>query len=76
MLKNLLNKFTEEQGEPVPQLSILAMSAAHIAISSRSVFRLIPHIHMHPLFFETGLKCHSCDVCGDQMKASWQYWLM
>ncbi|CAE7774212.1 ABCB25 [Symbiodinium sp. CCMP2456] len=44
MLKNLLNKFTEEQGE------------------------LIPHIHMHPLFFETGLKCHGCDVCGDQMK--------
>ena len=23
MLKNLLNKFTEEQGEPAPQLSIL-----------------------------------------------------
>ena len=31
--------------------------------------RLIPHIHMHPLFFETGLKCHGCDVCSDQMKA-------
>jgi len=29
---------------------------------------LIPHIHMHPLFFETNLKCHGCDVCGDQMK--------
>lgn len=29
---------------------------------------LIQHIHMHPLFFETGLKCHGCDICGDQMK--------
>ncbi|CAJ1450643.1 unnamed protein product, partial [Effrenium voratum] len=44
MLKNVLNKFTEEQGE------------------------LIAHIHMHPLFFETGLKCHGCDICSDQMK--------
>ena len=31
--------------------------------------RLITHIHMHPLFFETGLKCHGCDICSDQMKA-------
>lgn len=44
MLKNILNKYTEEQGES------------------------IPHIHMHPLFFETGLKCHQCDICSDQMK--------
>lgn len=44
MLKTILNKFTEEQGE------------------------LIAHIHMHPLFFETGLKCHGCDICSDQMK--------
>jgi len=44
MLRNVLSKFTEEQGE------------------------LIPHIHMHPLFFETGLKCHGCDICSDQMK--------
>lgn len=29
---------------------------------------LIPHIHMHELFFETGLKCHSCDVCNERMK--------
>lgn len=29
---------------------------------------LIPHMHMHPLFFETGLKCHQCDVCHEAMK--------
>ena len=45
LLKHVLSKFTEEEGE------------------------LIPHIHMHALFFETGLKCHSCDICSDQMKA-------
>ncbi|CAJ1396624.1 unnamed protein product [Effrenium voratum] len=44
MLKNVLNKFTEDQGE------------------------LIPHMHMHPLFFQTELKCHRCAVCGDSMK--------
>eukprot|EP00930_Biecheleria_cincta_P001244 TRINITY_DN102391_c0_g1_i1.p1 TRINITY_DN102391_c0_g1~~TRINITY_DN102391_c0_g1_i1.p1 ORF type:complete len:977 (+),score=152.66 TRINITY_DN102391_c0_g1_i1:128-3058(+) len=27
-----------------------------------------PHIHMHPLFFETGLKCHQCDICSEAMK--------
>ncbi|CAE7267844.1 ABCB25 [Symbiodinium sp. CCMP2592] len=44
MLKKLLNKFTEEQGE------------------------LIPHVHMHQLFFEMGLKFHNCEVCRHQMK--------
>eukprot|EP00928_Gymnodinium_smaydae_P006818 TRINITY_DN12428_c0_g1_i2.p1 TRINITY_DN12428_c0_g1~~TRINITY_DN12428_c0_g1_i2.p1 ORF type:complete len:921 (-),score=210.57 TRINITY_DN12428_c0_g1_i2:310-3072(-) len=29
---------------------------------------LIPHIHLHELFFETGLKCHGCDVCHERMK--------
>jgi len=29
---------------------------------------LIPHLHLHPVFFETGLKCHSCDVCHERMK--------
>lgn len=29
---------------------------------------LIPHMHMHELFFDTGLKCHSCDVCHERMK--------
>lgn len=29
---------------------------------------LIQHIHLHPLFFETGLKCHGCDVCHESMK--------
>lgn len=28
----------------------------------------IPHLHMHPLFFSIGLKCHSCDVCHERMK--------
>ena len=41
-----------------------------IIIAITATPRLIPHIHMHPLFFETGLKCHGCDVCSDQMKAS------
>jgi len=30
---------------------------------------LISHLHMHPLFFETGLKCHQCDVCSETTKA-------
>ncbi|CAE8639487.1 unnamed protein product, partial [Polarella glacialis] len=29
---------------------------------------LIAHLHMHPLFFDTGLKCHRCDVCSDATK--------
>mmetsp|Transcript_79006 Transcript_79006/g.144034 ORF Transcript_79006/g.144034 Transcript_79006/m.144034 type:complete len:947 (-) Transcript_79006:66-2906(-) len=29
---------------------------------------LIASMHMHPLFFETGLKCHICDVCHESMK--------
>lgn len=29
---------------------------------------LIPHIHMHELFFETGIKCHTCDVCHERTK--------
>lgn len=29
---------------------------------------LIPHIHLHPLFFETGLKCHNCDICSERTK--------
>lgn len=29
---------------------------------------LIPHLHMHPLFFELGLKCHHCDICHEAMK--------
>ncbi|CAK0833010.1 unnamed protein product [Prorocentrum cordatum] len=29
---------------------------------------MIPHLHMHPLFFELGLKCHGCDVCHEAMK--------
>mmetsp|Transcript_61440 Transcript_61440/g.170354 ORF Transcript_61440/g.170354 Transcript_61440/m.170354 type:complete len:934 (-) Transcript_61440:103-2904(-) len=29
---------------------------------------LIPHLHMHPLFFELGLKCHHCDICHEVMK--------
>merc|ERR1719469_42251 len=29
---------------------------------------LIQHLHMHPLYFETGLKCHICDVCHESTK--------
>lgn len=29
---------------------------------------MIPHLHMHQLFFDTGLKCHHCDVCHETMK--------
>jgi ABC-type multidrug transport system fused ATPase/permease subunit len=29
---------------------------------------LIPGMHMHPLFFETDLKCHICDICHESMK--------
>lgn len=29
---------------------------------------LIPCMHMHPLFFETDLKCHICDICHESMK--------
>lgn len=29
---------------------------------------MIPSMHMHPLFFETDLKCHMCDVCHESMK--------
>jgi ABC-type multidrug transport system fused ATPase/permease subunit len=44
MIRDFLNKLTEEKGE------------------------LIPHMHLHELFFETGLKCHGCDVCHERMK--------
>eukprot|EP00929_Paragymnodinium_shiwhaense_P119728 TRINITY_DN91629_c0_g1_i1.p1 TRINITY_DN91629_c0_g1~~TRINITY_DN91629_c0_g1_i1.p1 ORF type:complete len:938 (+),score=269.63 TRINITY_DN91629_c0_g1_i1:148-2961(+) len=29
---------------------------------------LIPALHMHPVFFETGLKCHGCDICHERIK--------
>lgn len=29
---------------------------------------IIPHLHMHELFFELGLQCHVCDVCHESMK--------
>eukprot|EP00421_Protoceratium_reticulatum_P027484 CAMPEP_0168477224 /NCGR_PEP_ID=MMETSP0228-20121227/62297_1 /TAXON_ID=133427 /ORGANISM="Protoceratium reticulatum, Strain CCCM 535 (=CCMP 1889)" /LENGTH=923 /DNA_ID=CAMNT_0008493377 /DNA_START=1 /DNA_END=2772 /DNA_ORIENTATION=+ len=29
---------------------------------------LIPHLHMHPLFFALGLKCHHCDICHEATK--------
>jgi len=29
---------------------------------------LIPHLHMHPFFFETDLKCHQCDICHESTK--------
>ena len=70
MLKNILNKYTEEQGESLGRnehrfQALLAMfQGCQICHCPRS----IPHIHMHPLFFETGLKCHQCDICSDQMK--------
>jgi ABC-type multidrug transport system fused ATPase/permease subunit len=30
---------------------------------------LISAMHMHPLFFDTDLKCHMCDICHETMKA-------
>jgi len=44
------------------------MMRSWLGSRTEEVGELIPHIHMHPLFFETGLKCHGCDICGDQMK--------
>mmetsp|Transcript_69612 Transcript_69612/g.167029 ORF Transcript_69612/g.167029 Transcript_69612/m.167029 type:complete len:942 (+) Transcript_69612:102-2927(+) len=35
---------------------------------SKEQGELLKGIHMHPLFFETGLKCHGCDICSEQMK--------
>jgi len=29
---------------------------------------VISHLHLHPIFFDTGLKCHQCDVCHERMK--------
>mmetsp|Transcript_43264 Transcript_43264/g.78747 ORF Transcript_43264/g.78747 Transcript_43264/m.78747 type:complete len:946 (+) Transcript_43264:67-2904(+) len=36
---------------------------------SKEEGELLKDIHMHPLFFDTGLKCHVCDICNEQMKA-------
>jgi ABC-type multidrug transport system fused ATPase/permease subunit len=30
---------------------------------------LLPNLHMHPLYFTVGLKCHVCDLCHERTKA-------
>lgn len=40
----------------------------YIEFLTKEEGELVKSLHMHPLYFEIGLRCHSCDVCHERMK--------